>query len=349
MPLTERQAPLEAPPATRRGNAKAVWTLLLLAPFIAEVLSGATRLSFIFAYVPEVLVWGIGALLARELVRRWQAGWPSLLMLGLGLSIIEEFLAQQTSLAPLPFAGASVTWARLWGVNWLYFLFMLGYESVWVVMVPVQVTELFFPARRDEPWLRTRGIVISCLLFAIGAFMAWFAWVKRARPKVLHVPPYNPPAVTLIAGALAIAALIAEAWLIRNRRLSGSPRSTPSPWIVGLIALLFGLPWYGLLALVFSPGKHPPFWIPMLVGVLWASLGYAAFRRFTSSSQWSDLHRCAAAFAATLVCMAGGFLGSQWWPRIDLIGKSIFNAIAILGFVLLLRRIQQRTREHLSV
>ena len=90
-------------------------------------------------------MWGCGALLCRELVRRWQAGGTSLLLLGLALSIAEEFVIQQTSLAPLPFPGANVSYGRAWGVNWLYFLFMLGYESVWVVLVPVEITELIFP------------------------------------------------------------------------------------------------------------------------------------------------------------------------------------------------------------
>ena len=80
-------------------------TLIFLAPLIAEVLSGATRLSYLFVLVPEMMVWGCGALLAREAVRRWRAGWPGLLLLGLGLSIAEEFVIQQTSLAPLPWPG----------------------------------------------------------------------------------------------------------------------------------------------------------------------------------------------------------------------------------------------------
>ena len=137
----------QAQSATARTRfAPAIWTLLLLAPFIGELLSGSTRASILFVYVPEVMVWGVGALFCRELVRRWRAGGVSLLLLGLALSIAEEFIIQQTSLAPLPFPGSNAGYGRMWGVNLVYLLFMLGYESVWVVVVPVQVTELFFPA-----------------------------------------------------------------------------------------------------------------------------------------------------------------------------------------------------------
>src|SRR5580704_14294446 len=129
-----------------------ILTLLLLSPFIAEVLSGSTRTSILFVYIPEVMVWGVGALLCRELVRRWRAGGTSLLLLGLGLSIAEEFIIQQTSLAPLPFPGAHADYGRVGGINLVYLLFMLGFESVWVVVVPVEVTELFFPQRASQPW-----------------------------------------------------------------------------------------------------------------------------------------------------------------------------------------------------
>ena len=94
------------PLASRPHFAAPIWTLILLAPFIAEVLSGSTRTSILFVYLPEVMVWGVGALFCRELVRRWRAGGVSLLLLGFALSIAEEFIIQQTSLAPLPFPGA---------------------------------------------------------------------------------------------------------------------------------------------------------------------------------------------------------------------------------------------------
>jgi hypothetical protein len=47
---------LQVPIPTRyRG---AIWTLLILAPVISEVLSGSTRLSILFVLIPEVMVWG---------------------------------------------------------------------------------------------------------------------------------------------------------------------------------------------------------------------------------------------------------------------------------------------------
>ena len=109
-------------------------SLLLLAPLISEVIYGATRLSTIFVLVPEILTWGCAALLIREFVRRWNKGWPSMLLLGLALAVAEEWIIQQTSIAPL-IGLAKTAYGRVWGVNLVYFLWALGYESVWVVLI----------------------------------------------------------------------------------------------------------------------------------------------------------------------------------------------------------------------
>jgi hypothetical protein len=113
------------------------------------------------------------------LVRRWHAGATSLLLVGLALSIAEEFIIQQTSLAPLPFLGANAVYGRFLRVNWIYFLFMLGYESVWVVLVPVQIPELLFPNRRDQTWLHMRGLIARCIVFLIGCRIGWYGWLSR--------------------------------------------------------------------------------------------------------------------------------------------------------------------------
>jgi hypothetical protein len=314
------------------SGAGAAVALALLAPIVAEVLSGATRMSFIFALIPEIMVWGCGALIIREVVRRRHLPWTSMLLMGLGLSIAEEFVIQQTSLAPLPWLRSSTIYGRAVGVNWLYFLFMLGYESVWVVLVPVHLTEMIFWRRREQPWLRARGLIISGALFILGSFMAWYAWIKRARPMVFHVAPYHPPLVTVLLGVLAIVALVAVALRLRESALH-SAKAPPSPWAAGAATLGFGFPWYVLMGLMFTPNlsiRSLPFWIPMLVGIAWAFAAFTLFRLWSSSAGWNEKHRYAMIFAAILVCMIAGFLGSSLWPKIDLIGKSVLDVIAVL-------------------
>ena len=215
---------------TKLRFAGAIWTLVLVSPFIGEILSGSTRTSILFVFIPEMMVWGVGALLCRELVRRWRAGGVSLLLLGLALSIAEEFIIQQTSLAPLPFPGSHADYGRLWGLNLVYLLFMLGYESVWVVVVPVQLTELFFPMQANQPWLRMRGIIVSSIVFLLGCRIAWYGWTQQARPR-LHAAPYHPPLTLLALGFVLIALLIVAAYSVRKFALpkSDDSRAQQSP------------------------------------------------------------------------------------------------------------------------
>jgi hypothetical protein len=329
---------------TRGGWAPAL-TLAVLSPLIAEVLSGATKFSVIFALVPEILTWGCGALVIREAVRRWRGGWTSMLLLGLGISIAEEFVIQQTSLAPLPFPGALVHYGRALGVNWIYFLYMLGYESVWVVLVPVQVTELIFSRRRAEPWLRTRGFIIAAILFLLGSRIAWYAWIKRVRPMIFHLPPYHPGALTIGSGLLAIALLSVLAYLVRCVG-TGAPNpayGAPPAWLAVALGFVLGCPWYALMGFVFRPSEpHVAFQIVLVCGVIWAVLVYALIGRWVHSARWSEVHRWALNFGATLLCMAAGFMGSRTWKPIDFFGKLVLNVIAVIAFFVLLGRVRSR-------
>jgi hypothetical protein len=320
-----------------------IWTLLILAPFIAEVLSGSTRLSFLYVLLPEVMVWGCGALLCRELVRRWGAGATSLLMLGLALSIAEEFIIQQTSIAPLPFQGINADFGRYYGVNWLYFLFMLGFESVWVVLVPVQVTELFFPDRRELPWLRRRGVIATCIAFLVGCRIAWYGWTQRARPR-LHAAPYHPPMLAIVLGLASIAFLIASAWLLRGYGHSDkiASRQPANPWLLGLMAFVLSAPWFWIIGLLFTPHHGLAVWIPISVGVIWSLLSFALVRYWSAACGWRDIHRWAICFGAVLGSMAVGDTSAAGWTHLDLIAKFVFQLLAVVGFVLLAKKVWQR-------
>jgi hypothetical protein len=316
-------------------------TLVVLAPLVGEVLSGSTRLSFIFVLVPEMMVWGAGTLIIRELARRWRGGWTTMLLLGLALAIAEEFVIQQTSLAPLAWPGARQSYGRMWGVTWPYFLFMLGYETVWIVLVPIQLTELVFSSNRGLPWLRWRGLTIAGVTFLIGSLVAWFLWTQRARPLIFHVPIYHPPATTVALGVAAIAVLVllarAAPWWRSTRAWP-----TPRPWLVALTVLPLGFPWYLLMALVFGATAAPPLWLVVSMAAAWATMALVVIGRWALDPRWEDRHRWALALAALLVCMLAGFLGSSAWSRQDTVAKAVLNLLAVGSMVLLRARIARR-------
>jgi len=320
-------------------------TLILLSPLIGEVMSGATRLSYLFVYVSEVMMWGCGALIIREVVRRWGGNWTTMLPLGLALSVAEEFIVQQTSLAPMPWLGSTPIYGRVWGVNWIYFLFMLAFESVCITLVPVQIVELIFPDRRKEPWLRTRGLVVASVVFLVGALLAWFLWVRIARIQVFHMPDYKPPLLTWLLGWLAIAALALIAYTLRESRdgKDSASHKAISPWIVLLSTLLLGFPWYILMSLVFAP-RPLALWIPVTASIGWAAMTIVLLRRWASASGWNEMHEWALSFGVLLVSMTAGFIGSSLWPKMDIIFKLALNLLAVAGMIVLARRIRLRAR-----
>ncbi|MFZ0661516.1 MAG: hypothetical protein WAM66_02390 [Acidobacteriaceae bacterium] len=317
-------------------------TLAVLAPVIAEVLNGSTRLSFLFVLVPEIMVWGCGALMIREAVRRWKGGGTSMVLLGLALAVAEEWVIQQTSLAPYAWPGASANYGRLWGVNWIWFVIMLGYECVWVTLVPVQVTELIFHKRRTDRWLSNRGFVVTGAVFVAGSFLAWFLWTHIARPKTYHVPMYQPPAWQLIVGVLMIVALALAAYALRGREHSDeTDRWMPPAWAVGVAALLLPVPWFWLMSFIFGGKTGLPFWVPVAIGVVWAAVAWWIVQSWTTARGWHDMRRWALVFGATVSSMALTFLGSGTWPRMDLIFKIVVNALAVVGFLLLAQRLMR--------
>jgi hypothetical protein len=334
-PIHERQ-----PLAASQRFAAPIWVLLLLSPFIAEVLSGSTRTSFLFVFVPEVMVWGVGALLCRELVRRWRAGGTSLLLLGMALSIAEEFIIQQTSLAPLPFPGSHPGYGRMWGINLVYLLFMLGFESIWVVVVPVQLTELFFPRRAVRPWLHRRGMIAACIVFLLGSRIAWYGWTQKARPR-LNAALYHPPLGLIALGFFAIATLITLAWFVRGfgQPRPDDPRRTAPLWLGGLTAFAMGAAWFKLIGENFIALPVEPFWIAIMSGIAWAVAAFVLFVWWSSRPAWDKAHRFAAATGATLACMAAPYETIATWQKVDVVGVAIFDALMLIGFVFLARNI----------
>jgi hypothetical protein len=330
--------------ARRKKRISPALALAVLSVLIAEVLSGSTRFSTFFAVIPEILVWGCGAVLIREIARRRGLSGTATLLMGLALSLAEETLIQQTSLAPLPWLKSAQIYGRAIGVNWIYLLFQLGYESVWVVVAPIQLVELIFAERRSKPWLEKRGLIVTSFLFLLGARIAWYAWIKRVRPMVFHAPTYHPSPYAFLAGFLAIVTLIAVALTLYAPRQIGG-RTVPSPRVIFFIVLALGRAWYMLLAFEFS-GRPSLIslncCIPMIGGIVWGLLAFALIRYWSLAVAWNDIHRYGAVFAAMLVCMIGGLLDASSWLRIDQVAQVVFDIVAIGWMIVFGRSLSRR-------
>jgi hypothetical protein len=324
-----------------------IWTLIFLAPLIAEVLNGSTRLSTLFAFVPEVLVWGIGALLCRELARRWRAGWVSLAALGMALAVAEEFVIQQTSLAPIPFPGANAAYGRWGGVNWVYFLFMLGYEAVWVVVIPVKVTEMLFPRRANVPWLKLRGAIAAVVLFLVGCRVAWYAWTQRAVPMVFHIKAYQPPVAMILIGLAAIAVLIALAWAVRGVGRQTVERKIVPAWAAGAMAAIASAAWFGLLGQNFQ--AHPPLSAVQALSceIALAVVMFALFAVWVGSARWREIHAWVVCFGVVLATAVMSSMNRAGFSMMDFAFKNVVDALVLIGLTWLGVRVWKRRQSEI--
>ncbi|MCW3848939.1 hypothetical protein OF829_17005 [Sphingomonas sp. LB-2] len=317
-------------------------TLAVLAPLIAEVLPGATRFSSLFVFPVEMMVWGGGAVMIRELVRTGNRGWASMLCLALALAIAEEWLIQQTSLASLVVQIKGVEYGRAFGINYVYFLWAAVYEAVLVVFVPVMLTEMLFPARRHARWLNKAGWAVHLTLFAFGSFFAWFSWTQIARTQVFHLPAYTPPLTYVLIAAAAIAALIAAALSLRPA--APKPLAPPAPILLALGGAVWAVLWFGLEVIAFGAMPALPPAAAVGPALLLCAAMVTTLPGWSAHPAWSDRHR-AWLIAGTMIATMAVFFYAGFEPGTpDFWFKAVTNAVAAILFALLVSRAAAQPR-----
>jgi len=314
--------------------------MMVLPPFFTEWLQGGTRLSAIIGFPPivvmEIVVWGGGALMLRALARKLGLGWGSLILFGLAIAMAEEFVIQQTSFAPLVIKLKGVEWARAGGINYVYALWALVYEAVWVVLMPTLVAEMVFPDRKRETWLRPVGLIIVGLLFPIGSAMAWFGWTRIARVRTFHLPIYDPTPGELLGALAVIAALFLWAIKFPPRRAVSAP--PPSPVLLGISGAIWSTLWFMLVVLAFGLMPQlpaPAVFVAFLVLIL---VVLACMMRWGADAAWTESHSFGLVFGTlggAMLATFGGFIGNA--TPADMAFKIVTNLIA-LGLMLLLGR-----------
>jgi len=317
-----------------------VLTLVLLPALLIEVLYGSTPLERLYLVVPEVLVYGCGALLIRTVVRMRGLDWISIIVLGIAFAVAEECVILQTSLSPFFFGG----YGRVLGVNTVYLLAMLGYESVWAILLSILLTEIIFPARREEPWIGGRGLVVAAVLFVAGSLMAWYSWTRFGIEHFSHGQSYNAPALTVISAVLAIAVLVALGMLPRAPRPAARRRRRAlRPWLMGLAAFWLALPWFGLTIVAYAAPPMSPL-ITIAAGISWAAGATLVVGHWTTGSDFGDRHRLALIIGALTASWLEGFIIVSSAGAVDAIGKLLLDLLAIALFVLLAREVKTRAR-----
>jgi hypothetical protein len=327
-----------------RGTFAPMVTLMLLSPVLAEVHFGAIRFTVIFALLPAIGAWGCAAVLIREIVRRSGLDWSAIFLWGVALGLAEECLIQQTSFYPLVGLDPDSIYGRSYGVNWVYFLWAIGYESVWAVVIPIYLTEIAFPEVRRAPWLRRKGTLFCLVFFAIASFMAWFLWTQIMIPQLFPKSNISVPVGHFVAAASAIGVVIGLATMRRSSlRLS---IRIPNPIVCGIMSTIVSLGWFVIVFLAYGVAPGIPVALPVAVGVVLLFVSSPVASGLSGSGFWNELHALAAVFGALTASMSAGYfiLIGAAAPPIDYIGKAIVNVVTMGWMVVLMMRQLSDTR-----
>lgn len=315
---------VEMPKRKKRG----IWPALALffvAPLVAEFLLGNLPVKLLPALVVLAPMYGGGALLIREVVRRTGRGWPSILLLGMAYAILEEAFTTQSLFNPnylkLNLGLLAPAYIPSLGIGAWWTLWMLMVHGIWSISTPIALIEACVPDRARTPWLGRVGLSVVAVVFLFGVVTTTLMGYKQDH-FLASIPQF-------IGAATTVVVLILLAFRMPAMRRHDAPRIAPSPWLLGLLSLAFasaamlvpmGWGWgavAALLALILGM---------LLVVLAWARRGVLALS-----------HQLALGAGAALAYGWHAFLQHPAVGVLDAsvrVGNAIFlaGAIGLIGF-----------------
>lgn len=262
--------------------------LFFTAPLVAEYLLGDLPITILPALIVLAPLYGCGALLIREIVRRAGRGWPSIIVLGMAYAIFEEAFTTQSLFNPnylhlnmhlldpayIPSLGISAWWT----------LWMLNVHAAWSIATPIALIEACVPNRAATPWLGRAGMLVTAVLFVLGA-------VGNALISIKHDHYFASP-LQFTSAALACIALIAIALWLPRKAERPQTGVAPNPIFTGIFALVFASV---CLILPKSWG-----WLAFAAMLACDFVVIVAVRLWSRSTSWNLRHVLALASGAAL-------------------------------------------------
>lgn len=274
-----------------RRLAPAIW-LLVLAPLVAEFLLGdfsVRSLPLLLVFMP---LYGGGALLVREVVRRTHRSWPSIVLLAVAYALVEEGFATQSLFNPnyagqhllaygyVPALGTSPVWA----------VFVLSIHVVWSITTPILIAEGLAGDRRTTPWLGRVGLAVVAALYVLGVGLTT-AFTLGMNHFVATVPQF------VAAGGLAVLC-VAAAFVAFRPGARPSAGSAPPAWLAGLTVLALAS---AFVVLMFgAPSVGVPAAVTVLAMLACELVAAALIVTWSRAEAWGPVHLLAIATGAVL-------------------------------------------------
>jgi hypothetical protein len=232
---------------------------------------------------------------------------------------------------------------RMLGVNWIWSEWTVGYHVVYSIVIPIVLTEMLFPARKAQPWLGWKGLTAVGVLFTMSAVLLGVVFRRIITPDFRTPLPHAIGAALITLGLIALALRGPADRPVDRSQLT--PRTVPSPWLVGLPAFFAAAAWFGLLMLPQALKTGSLALLPLLSGVALAGGMTALVRRWSNrDGAWSERHRLALVIGALPPLMLFGFFLVTASNRVDQIAQGIASVVTLVllsTFALSLRRNRQ--------
>jgi hypothetical protein len=307
-------------------------TLLILAPLLGEIVSGhqpPAELCNPISVALLMLPYGFGALICRELVRRWKKGWLSLVLLGIAYAFFEEAIVVRSFFNPDWLELSVLKPYHVLGVNWTYSEMLIHFHVLVSIAAGIMLAEMIHSDRREEPWLSNRAL-IACM---VGLAL----WL----PAGLLFTGYIPPWPGYLLSWIAFAGLVFAARTVPANVPAPVHKRPPHP-LFFLILGFVNMTLFFVITYVLPEYATPPVWASVIglalldALTLWLLLFWSG-----NGGAWEDRHR--------LAWVAGGlgfFILFNVTSDLEegFAGRSCVSVIAILGLILLGIVIKRRLR-----
>jgi hypothetical protein len=299
-------------------RAKAIITLVAIAPILTEIVSGNTPPHALLH--PQIALFLIAAysfplLVLRELSIRWRLGAIGVFVLGLAYGFLNEGLIAQTLIraerVPMPNFDH---YAYAFGVNLSWTAVIVPWHALLAVVFPLALLAHWFPSCSRERWLGNRTFaILAAILTACVAFIG----LVRA------------PHVQMRAFLLVMALLVAAASAFRAKQPPRlvAPGNRLLPFFFGIV-LYVGI---FLTPMILASKRVAPliFFATvaaalLIFGLLGRQIGFAA-------AQTAAMVALGSYFAASVFNMLGGFIRHSMEAL--LCGGLLAAAFALLWFV----------------
>jgi len=312
--------------------------LFLLAPFVGEFLLGNITIGGLLFGVLLAPMYGGGAVLIRELGRRYGSGWPTMALLACAYALIEEGPLDQL-LWNDAYLGVddfhSATYVPAFGTSVALIQTVIALHAVWSICVPIALIEAFAGDRRSTPWLGRTGLTIVATIYALGAVFVFWGNYSEYR--------FIAPWFHQIWIGIAIVGLVVVAFAIRSRRLPPMEGRAPSPWLVGAAALVATSGYWMASGFNEDPRRE---WAGVITWCLVVIVGVLMISRWSRQDGWNERHRYALAAGATLTYVWLAFPmppSDGGSPMLDLVSNVVFGSVAVILLLLAGRAVARST------